>query len=156
MTKQQIRDFCDRYETSNEIGAEILNLARDDDDAARIWAEPTQEECRVIIGRAFGKSDKETLFWGGSRLTLRDSIRDPLWASASDDPDAHYAVLVLNEYGREIEVGAAINIMDDDIREELHSEIAPCSPVNFFRAYCVKHRERHGEDFEPNKMNPVW
>jgi len=28
--------------------------------------------------------------------------------------------------------------MDDEIREELHMELAPCSPYEFFRAYVEK------------------
>ena len=33
---------------------------------------------------------------------------------------------------------ALAQVMDDTIREELHMELAPCSPFEFFRAYVEK------------------
>jgi len=63
---------------------------------------------------------------------------------------------ITNQAGTEIDYDAAVNLMDDDIREELHNELAPCSNEEFFKTYCARHRERHDEEFEPNKRNPVW
>lgn len=42
---------------------------------------------------------------------------------------------------------AAVNLMDDQIREELHNELAPCSNLEFLEAYCKKHKEKFGEEF---------
>ncbi|MDL2216050.1 hypothetical protein LJB77_03235 [Ruminococcaceae bacterium OttesenSCG-928-N02] len=63
---------------------------------------------------------------------------------------------VKNEHGQELQFEAAVNIMDDDIREALHMELAPCEEQEFFDAYCAKHIEKYGEDFEPNKHNGQW
>ena len=42
----------------------------------------------------------------------------------------------------------AVHIMDDDIREELHWKLAPCTEQEFFDAYLKKHAEKYdGEDF---------
>lgn len=38
--------------------------------------------------------------------------------------------------------------MDDGIREDLHSKIAPCEIGEFFEAYKKAHAEKFGEDFE--------
>ena len=35
---------------------------------------------------------------------------------------------VENEYGVAIDFEEAVNLMDDDIRESLNAELAPCSP----------------------------
>lgn len=43
---------------------------------------------------------------------------------------------------------AAVALMDDEIREELHREIAPCSNQKFFDAYCKKHFKKYGEKFQ--------
>ena len=62
---------------------------------------------------------------------------------------------VKNQYGREIDFDAAVNIMDDEVREQT----AASGCVNhqaFFDVYCYYHLIRFGEDFEPNKENPVW
>lgn len=38
----------------------------------------------------------------------------------------------------------AVVLMDDEIREELHAEMAPCSEQDFFDAYCMRHSEKFG------------
>ena len=42
---------------------------------------------------------------------------------------------------------AAVALMDDDIREELHRELAPCTDLDFLREYCRRHYEKYGEIF---------
>lgn len=37
--------------------------------------------------------------------------------------------------------------MDNDLREELHAEMAPCTDQEFFDAYRERHAEKFGEDF---------
>jgi hypothetical protein len=39
-------------------------------------------------------------------------------------------------------------LMDDDIRERIHSELAPCTARAFLKAYDWAHSEKHGEDFD--------
>ena len=41
----------------------------------------------------------------------------------------------------------AVNLMDDEIREALHAELAPCTEQEFFDAYCKAHEEKYGEKF---------
>ena len=53
--------------------------------------------------------------------------------------------VILN--GIELSMDAVVALMDDDIREELHMEIAPCTEQEFVDAYCVKHFEKYGEDY---------
>jgi len=43
---------------------------------------------------------------------------------------------------------AAVNMMDDGIREELHRELAPCSDLEFMEAYMRAHEEKFGEEFQ--------
>jgi hypothetical protein len=50
-----------------------------------------------------------------------------------------------------IEIGyyeAAVNLMDDEIREELHNEMAPCTDLEFLEEYMKRHEEKYGEEFE--------
>ena len=39
---------------------------------------------------------------------------------------------VINEYGTKIWYDVAVNLMDDEIREELHETFAPCTDQKFF------------------------
>lgn len=45
---------------------------------------------------------------------------------------------------------AAVELMDDEIREPIHAAIAPCSEIAFLGAYMIAHREKHGEEFSVN------
>lgn len=50
--------------------------------------------------------------------------------------------------GSEIDFDAAVNLMDDEIREEIHAELAPCDDQEFLDAYVDRHAEKYGEDFQ--------
>ncbi len=50
-------------------------------------------------------------------------------------------------YGRTVDYDAAVNLMDDEIREELHNELAPCTEQEFLDAYLDRHESRYGEQF---------
>lgn len=41
----------------------------------------------------------------------------------------------------------AVSLMDDEIRGELHDEMAPCSNLEFLRAYMKAHEKKYGEAF---------
>lgn len=43
---------------------------------------------------------------------------------------------------------AAVALMDDEIREALHAELAPCGDVEFLAAYMAAHYEKYGKEFE--------
>ena len=55
--------------------------------------------------------------------------------------------------GRQVDFDAAVNLMDDEIREHLNSTVAwdeddPKSYQNFVNAYEVAHAAKFGEDFQ--------
>ena len=49
-----------------------------------------------------------------------------------------------------------LELMDDDIREELHCKIAPCTEEEFLTEYCKKHFEKFGDTFIAEHDNPIW
>lgn len=63
---------------------------------------------------------------------------------------------VKNEYGYEMDFEAAVNMMDADVREQVHRDIAPCTDQEFFDAYCKAHEEMFGEPFFLTEPHPVW
>ena len=67
-----------------------------------------------------------------------------------------YVCTVVNKNGLELDFNAAVNLMDDELREKLHGEIAPCSEQEFFSAYEIEHEKKFGEEWELSKLNPVW
>lgn len=44
---------------------------------------------------------------------------------------------------------AAVNLMDDDLREEVHADLAPCADQRFIEEYAKRHEQRFGEPFAP-------
>lgn len=50
--------------------------------------------------------------------------------------------------GYEVSFAACVNLMDDEIREELHAEMAPCTEQEFIDAYVARHADKYdGEVF---------
>jgi hypothetical protein len=58
--------------------------------------------------------------------------------------------MVKDMNGKEVYYNAAVELMDDDIREQLHREMAPCTDQEFFTAYEKAHEEKFGEEFIVN------
>ena len=50
--------------------------------------------------------------------------------------------------GNVVDFEAAVNMMDDDIREELHNKLAPCTDQEFMDAYVEAHEAKFNERFE--------
>ena len=63
---------------------------------------------------------------------------------------------VTNANGKEIEFEAAVNLMDDEIRETLANDGNERTEQEFFSAYEKAHEAKHGEEWELSKSNPVW
>lgn len=54
---------------------------------------------------------------------------------------------IIDQNGNKIDYEAAVSLMDDNICEELHGEIAPCTDQEFYDAYCERHKEVYEEEF---------
>jgi len=63
---------------------------------------------------------------------------------------------VVNKSGKQLDFEITVQYMDDEIREYLHNELAPCEDQEFFTAYETAHEEQFGEEWELSKSNPVW
>ena len=63
---------------------------------------------------------------------------------------------VKNYWDNQINYDAAVEMMDDEIREELAYEIAPCTDQEFFDAYCELHKKKFREEFCLNEENPIY
>lgn len=80
-----------------------------------------------------------------------ESLADA-YAEDEDEDDG----TVTNAFGVEIEFAAALALMDDEIREEIHRDLAPCTEQEFFDAYASAHEDRFGEEWELVKRNPCY
>ena len=93
------------------------------------------------------------LYDGGWRASDRDELVAEYDLDA-ERVDAIVAKLAEYEYTDDarkiVDAGlynVAVELMDDDIREDLHIELAPCEDVTFLAAYMARHSQKYGEEF---------
>ena len=65
-------------------------------------------------------------------------------------------ITIKNKHGQELDFEVVTNYMDDNLREFLHGELAPCSPQYFYDSYVWLHLLEFGEEFLTEKENIVW
>jgi len=63
---------------------------------------------------------------------------------------------VENINGTIIDFEAALPYMDNEIREDLHMVLAPCTDQFFFTAYEKAHEVKFGEEWILSNSNPTW
>ena len=64
--------------------------------------------------------------------------------------------MVINSNGTAINYDAAVELMDDDLREEVAADLAPCTEQEFFAEYAKRHAAKFGEEWELDKSNPTY
>lgn len=75
---------------------------------------------------------------------------------------ARKRITVVNEWDYEIDYDAAVNIMDDEVREQVHmnfdftDEPDEVLAQRFFDQYAKAHEEKFGEPWVLTWSNPVW
>lgn len=57
-------------------------------------------------------------------------------------------IVILN--GKEIEFEVVHNYMDEELCEEIHQDMTPCSEQDFTDEYIKRHKIKYNEDFEIN------
>ncbi len=63
---------------------------------------------------------------------------------------------VTNSEGTQIDYEVAVQHMDDELREELHMDLAPCTEQEFFTAYAAAHLAQFGETWFLDEENPTY
>lgn len=56
------------------------------------------------------------------------------------------STVILND--RTIDFDAAVMLMDDEIREDIHSKMAPCTDQALIDAYVSAHEDKYGGEFQ--------
>lgn len=160
---QERAAYEDRTPAPEEVREWLLN-------GARSWSEYSWGGSALIYdgdiaARLCSPSELKRTRNGERRPNGREEWLDvqarAIYQAASRVVKAYNAALiasnlVINPYGIEIDFDAAGALMDDDIREEVHAELAPCTPQAFFDRYCQLHAERYGEPWELAKPNPCY
>ena len=64
--------------------------------------------------------------------------------------------IVINSNDASIDYDAAVELMDDNLREEVAADLAPCTEQEFFTEYCKRHAAKFGAPWELDKSNPTY
>lgn len=64
--------------------------------------------------------------------------------------------IVINSNGAAVNYSAAVELMDDDIREAVAADLAPCTEQEFFTEYCKRHAIKFDAPWELDKSNPTY
>lgn len=86
-----------------------------------------------------------------SRIEMLAEEDDEVWDLLAEASNA-----VENKSGTWLVYDNVVYMMDDDLREELHIKLSPCTAQEFFTAYEEAHEERFGEMWELSKKNPMY
>ena len=119
------------------------------------WCECEEDYCakQIVIGYTEGlcASDLANYTHEDAEEDYRNFVND-LQMSGEYVPDAltpDFIYEIIHDlYGADW--NAIVEIMDDEIREQVHAELAPCTKEEFFARYCELHEQKYGEEFEAN------
>ena len=64
--------------------------------------------------------------------------------------------MVVNNNCASIDYDAAVALMDDDLREAVAADLAPCTEQEFFTEYCKRYSIKFGASWELDKSNPTY
>ncbi len=95
--------------------------------------------------------DVEILRWlEENRINFSGLVKEIIKEKMEDG-----AMKVINKAGAQVDYNAAVELMDDGLREELASEDW-ANEQAFFTAYEDAHEKKFGEEWELSKENPTY
>ena len=119
-----------------------------------------REIALALMGGGWTAADKELFIEENAKQETENILAmneiDAIFDEIASEEGKAESMIVTNSYGVKIDFNAAIALMDDEIREAIHNDLAPCSEQEFFNAYCAAHAAEFGELWELDKRNPVY
>ena len=108
----------------------------------------TDEEYRALREREVASfwnelSEEERKEWGSFEEFRQKEL------SYWPDGDFEYIGKTVEELLK-LGMDVLVNHMDDDLREQVHRELAPCTDEEFLVRYMELHREKFDEEFDVN------
>ena len=89
------------------------------------------------------------LLGGGSAGSIDDVDDEAFVAACRWDCGGDSVAPATDCHGMPVDFEAAVQLMDDGLREEVHAIMAPCSQGDFLDVYAAAHELRFGEPFAP-------
>ena len=137
---------------------EIVDICEDnlkDPNMDWSWWEPTGIDVAVSVKYFPADADIDDIDSGDVSPLASWSCWESMMPHYQDALTMDF-IQVINSSGVAIYYDSAVQFMDDDLREELHRKLAPCSSQEFFTAYEEAHEARFGEEWFLSDSNPVY
>lgn len=140
----------------------------------RVGFDYTKVDFNVLVDGAMGirEGSKRTRWLSIKYWEFNDYMRPEMWNKVSADGIYEDDALVgigaffefcekgyvtdhdehpffVDEKGNVHDYDAAVNLMDEELREELHRTMSHGTPQEFIERYAMEHREKFGEGFAP-------
>lgn len=138
--------ICDDYEHDRAHGRIFYRHLPETRYLESLTMIPLDECGDPVDSMEWDELDEASWGYGESEAKADRDWREEQWSAG----------YVINRWDDPVKFDACVPLMDDDVREEVHMELAPCTDQEFFDRYCELHLEKFGDDFEPNKANPQW
>ena len=78
---------------------------------------------------------------------FEDGLCEVVYTQDGQNQDKHYMMdpdeVMIRYYGWD----QITDFMDEDLREEVHIDMAPCPPLDFLKEYSRRHLDKFGEEF---------
>lgn len=111
------------------------------------------EENRYYMNPLTGNVDLGSVWMDECEEAIKSGHPEAHCCSNDPDKDLLGLVLVLEDeekassWVKEGFFDECIELMDEEIREELHARLVGCSEIEFLVAYLRAHKEKFGEEF---------
>lgn len=130
----------------NQFGIDTTKVHENNLAYIRGWSKRFKEDNKVIV-QAATKAEKAVKYI----LNQNDETEE-----TEEKRSKTMNIKIINQYSKEIPFNTAVQFMDDELRETIHSIADEMSEQEFFDRYSELHREKFGEEFFLNTPNPQY
>lgn len=144
--EKHVRELDARWEKVEQMYDKcyLLGNGEDNNIGVNVLFDPSEKEWSFVVW-ALDLANKECKTRVAYLKRLADTTTTEQWKEITTM--TNYTP-VTTTAGTEIDLSVAIELMDDEIREELHAEMAgDCTAQEFYAAYCEAHLSKFGEPF---------
>jgi len=125
--------------------------------SAKIKGEMAVRQMSQGAQRGYNETDPLAVYQTDEGFWIEDcdGVAGPMTMQEADERLEYIGSIVQNSWCMDVDYDTAVETMDDELREQLHRELAPCNRQVFFDAYAEAHMEKFGEEWIMDTWNPV-
>jgi hypothetical protein len=111
---------------------------------------------RAGAGRPRANGERHNIYVTAQTWAYLNQTGEPSQMIEKLTEEKMNGIKVTNLNGIELDYDAAVNLMNNDLRERIANDGKEYTAQQFMRAYEIAHLKKFGEEWELSKQNPVW